>query len=47
MGEESSRRVKESRRRKKVEKEIEVLVLVLELDEMCISFKKMYGCGQQ
>ena len=33
MGKESSRRAKESRRRKK---EIEVL----ELDEMCISFKK-------
>ena len=28
---------------KKVAKEIEVL----ELDEMCISFKKMYGYGQQ
>ena len=37
---EELRRVEEE---KKVEKEIEVL----ELDEMCISFKKMYGYGQQ
>ena len=43
LGKESSRKIKDSRRRKKVEKEIEVL----ELDEMCISFKKTFGCGQQ
>ena len=44
MGEESSRRVKERvEEEKKVEKEIEVL----ELDEMCISFKKTSGYGLQ
>ena len=37
---EELRRVEEE---KKSEKEIEVL----ELDEMCISLKKTYGCGQQ
>ena len=37
---EQLRRVEEE---KKVEKEIEVI----ELDEMCISFKKTFGCGQQ
>ena len=37
---EELRRVEEE---KKVEKEIEVI----ELDEMCISFKKTFGCGQQ
>ena len=43
LGKESSRRAKESRKEKKVEKEIKVL----ELDEMCISFKKTFGYGQQ
>ena len=45
MDKESNRRVKEIRKIKKIEKEKEIEVL--ELDEMCISFKKTFGYGQQ
>ena len=43
MGKESSRRAKEGIKRKKIEKETEVI----ELDEMCISFKKTSGYGKR
>ena len=37
----------EELRRVEKEKKVEKEIKVLELDEMCISFKKMYGYGQQ